>query len=184
VLNSTNIEQTLKQVVESYLQDVKSIEGSMLVKIKSDISGFPIEYPVVNYDANRLDQVINEALQPSIDASKADIHQQIASLIVCEVLEGTALLLGRSVGIIGAGATLSIKTLGVAVVASVIIDAFISYVWDWWKDPKGELAFKVNTKLDEANSFIKDKLKERMVEIANKRAVIRQNTILNLLSAQ
>ena len=69
-------------------------------------------------------------------------------------------------------------------VGALIIDAFISYVWDWWKDPKGELAFKVNTKLDEANSLIKDKLKERMVEVANKRSVIRKTAVQSLFHAE
>ena len=184
LLTSAKIEQTLKRVVESYLQEVKSIEGSMLVKIKADISEFPTEYPVADYDANRLEQIIDEALQPSIEASKSEIQQDLVSLVVCEVLEGAALILGRSAGIIGAGTTFSVETLGVTLVGALIIDAFISYVWDWWKDPKGELAFKVNTKLDEANSLIKDKLKERMVEVANKRSVIRKTAVQSLFHAE
>jgi hypothetical protein len=188
LLTSANIEQTLKRVVESYLQEVKSIEGSMLVKIKADVSGFPTEYPIADYDASRLERTFDEALQISLNSSKNEAHaaisREVVSFVVGEVLSGVATQLGVSAGILGAGTTLSVKTLGIGLVVAVIVDSFVSYVWDWWKDPQGELVTKVNTKLDEINSLIKTKLKEQMVEIANERTAVRQTAVLSILKSQ
>lgn len=188
LLNSANIEQTLKHVLESYLQDVKSIEGSMLVKIKADVSGFPAEYPVADYDASRLERILDEALQISLNSSKDEAHaaipREVVSIVVGEVLSGVAISYGVSKGILATGTIVSVKTLGVGLVVAVIVDSFVSYIWDYWKNPQGELASKINTQLDEINGLIKTKLKEQMVEIANERTAVRQTAVLSILKAQ
>jgi len=193
IFTPASVEQAVRQVVESYLREVKSIEGTMLVRIKADVSDFPAEYPIATLDKSRLEQIYGEAIQHAIDAAKNDAAAgaslEVVSIIVGEVLTQVAVELSVSAGILGAGAALSWETLGIGLVVGMIVDVIVSWVWDWWKDPKGELAAKVNTKLDEIHRLIVEGsqkvvgLRVRLREVARERTRVRETAVISVLKA-
>lgn len=194
VFTPEKVEKAVRQVVESYMREVKSIESAMLVQIKKDVSDFPNEYPLATFDKARLEQIYGDAIDHAIEATKqdavADVSLQAVSVIVGEVLTQVAVELGVSAGVIGTGAALSWETLGIGLVVGVIVDVLISWVWDWYANPKGELAAKVNTKLDDIHHLIVEGsqdvkgLRLRLRELSRERVRLRETAVLDMLTTQ
>jgi hypothetical protein len=40
-------------------------------------------------------------------------------------------------------------TFGISIVAGIVLDQIVSWVWDWYADPKGNLSKKLNETLDQ-----------------------------------
>jgi hypothetical protein len=98
-----------------------------------------------------------------------------------------AVRLGVSAGILGTGAASGWATLGIGVVVGLIVDQIVSWVWDWWADPRGNLAAELDKKLDEINRLIVDGsadvqgLRDRLKQFARERAAARRIAVLSLL---
>ncbi len=195
VFTPASVEHAISQVVESYFQEVKSIEGAMLVRIKADLSDFSTEYPIATFDKSRVEQLYGEALQNAINAAKNDatvdasllVTSEVLSTIVLGVLRQVAVELGVSAGILGTGAGAAVETLGIGLVVGLIVDAVVSSIWDWYADPKGELAAKVNAKVDDIHHLIVDGsktvkgLNSRLREIARERTRARETAVLSVM---
>jgi hypothetical protein len=197
IFTPATIEQAVDQIVKSYLQEVKSIEGTMLVRIKADVSDFPTEYPIATCDRKRLEEFYGAAIKQAIDAAKNDatvdvslsVSSEVLSTIVLGVLRQVAIELGVSAGILGAGAGSAVETFGIGLVVGVIVDAIVSWVWDWYADPKGELAAKLKTKLDDIHDLIVNGsktvngLRSRLREIARERTRVRETAVITVLKS-
>jgi hypothetical protein len=194
VFTPSQLEDAVKQVVSSYLAHVCSIEGKMLVNLRADVAEFPTAYPIGQLDETKLRATYDEALQQAIDATgkdlQANIGTELVSIITGEVLTQVALRLGVSAGILGTGAASSWATLGIGVVVGLIVDQIVSWVWDWWADPKGNLAAQLDTKLDEINRLIVDGsdnvqgLRAQLRQFGKERSVARSKAVLSVLQSQ
>ena len=193
VFTPAGVEHAVKQVVESYLREVKSIEGTMLVRVKADVADFPAEYPMGTLDNEQVEKLYAVAIRDAIDAAKSDAAAvaslEVVMFVVGEVLAKVAVELGVSAGILGTGTALSLETFGIAVLVGLIVDAIVSWIWDWWQDPKGELANAINAKLDEIHRLIVDDsqnvvgLRTRLRELARERARVRETAVFSVLKA-
>jgi hypothetical protein len=191
VFTPAKVEAVVKQVVDSYLRELKSIESTMLVRIRTDAADFPLAYPLGTLDRDRLDQIYALAIEQAVAMIKRDtassVSLEVVSIIVGEVLTQVAVELGVSAGVLGAGAALSWETFGIGLVVGIIVDAIITWVWDWYADPRGELAAQVNTKLDEVRRLIVDGsanvqgLRSRLKQLARERAEVREAAVLSIL---
>ncbi|MBS0209285.1 MAG: hypothetical protein JSS27_10045 [Planctomycetes bacterium] len=194
VFKPEQVETAVRQVVDSYLRELKSIESTMLVRIRTDAADFPLAYPVSTFDRQRLDEIYAQAIAQAIGHARRDAASgaslEVMSIIVGEVLAQVAVELGVSAGVLGTGAALSWETFGIGLVVGIIVDAVISWVWDWYADPRGELAAKVNAKLDEVRRLIVDGsdqvqgLRSRLKQLAAERAGVREAAVLSLLQTQ
>lgn len=194
ILKPRQIETAVQQVIRGYIKEVESIESQMLVRIQADVADFPVEYPVGAFDNDRLKETYDSAIRQAINATQDDAAAgaslEVVSLIVGEVLTQVAVEFGVSAGILGAGAVLSWETFGIGIVVGVIVDAIVSWVWNWYADPKGELAVKINRKLDDMHNLIVDGsknvtgLRARLRELARKRARVRETAVLAVLNSQ
>ena len=190
VFKPEQLEEAVKQVVKGYLTRVRSIEGRMLVELRIDAGDLPAS-SLLEQDDRQLQASYDSALAKAIEESGAkvqdDVAAGIASTVAGEVLTQVALRLGVRAGILGAGAASGALTLGVGLVVSVILDQIVSFVWDWFADPKGNLANEINRQLDEMNRLLVDGstdvkgLRERLRESARERAGIRKTIVLRLL---
>lgn len=188
------VEQAVQQVVSGYLRELRSIEGKMLVRVRADLSDFPSEYPIGTLDEQRLGKAYQQAITTAISAAKSDAAAgaslEVVSIIVGEVLTQAAVELGVSAGILGAGAALSWETFGIGLVVGIIVDVAVSWVWDWYADPKGELTARINSRLDDIQRLIMEGspqtqgLRGRLQELARERAQLRETAILNLLTTR
>lgn len=108
VFSPPQLEQTVKQAVNGYLARVKSIEGKMLVDLRTDVSDFPETYVLAKFDDKKLqtefDQAISRAIQATGTNLQGEAATQLGSIIVGEVFTQVALRVGVSAGILGTGA--------------------------------------------------------------------------------
>jgi hypothetical protein len=192
------LESVVSLAVSEYLADINSIESQMLVALRADLAGIPGESPIAKLDESQLQAKFDEAIQNAIASAsgqlKADVGTQLVSIIVGEVLTQVAIRLGASATILTTGAGSAWMTLGIGFVVGVIVDQVIAWVWDWWADPKGKLAGKIDVKLDEMCKLICEGesngeqkvagLRQRFQTLALERASVRERAILELLSTK
>lgn len=194
VFSVSSLESVVSLAVAEYLAEIRSIENQMLVALRADLAGIDGDLPLAKLDDSQLrskfDQAIENAIAAASGQLRADVGTQLVSLIVGEVLTQVAIRLGASAAILTAGGSSIWLTMGIGFVVGVIVDQIVSWVWDWWADPKGELARKIDLKLDEMCTLICDGgtgvqgLRERFQSIARERARLRETAILELLSGK
>lgn len=194
VFRPSQLEDAVKQVVASYVKHVESIEGLMLVRIRADVADFPSDYLIAQLDESRLQAIYEEALSKAVETTggslRTDIATEFVSSITGTVLVQVAVRLGVSAGVLGTGAASSWATVGVSLVVGLIVDEIISRVWEWYADPKGDLAAELNGRLDEINHLIVDGsegfqgLRERLREFAKNRSALRDRVVLKILQPQ
>jgi hypothetical protein len=86
------------------------------------------------------------------------------------------------------GAASGWVTLGIGAVVGLIVDQIVSWVWDWYADPKGSLSKELNGKIDQINKLIVDGsddvqgLRARLAKLAQDRAPLRSDATLRLLN--
>jgi len=190
VFKPEQLEEAVKQVVKGYLTRVRSIESRMLVELRVDAGDLPASL-LLQLDDRQLQASYDSALAKAIEESGAKVQEDvaagIASMVAGEVLRQVALRLGVRAWSLGAGAAAGTVTLGVSLVVAVIMDQIVSFVWDWYADPKGNLAVEINQKLDEMNRLLVNGstdvqgLRERLRESARAQAGIRKAIVLRLL---
>jgi hypothetical protein len=181
----------VEQVVSGYLDELRSIEGEMLVKVRADIADFSDTYLAAELDETHLraryEDALSEALAATGSGLRADVATQVVSLITGEVLTQVATRLGVSAGILGTGAASSWATFGIGLVVGIIVDQIVAWVWDWYADPTGTLAGQLGTRLDGVNRLIVDGsddvqgLRSRLEAYAEQRAAMRETALLAIL---
>jgi hypothetical protein len=65
-----------------------------------------------------------------------------------------AIRMGVSAGILSTGAASGWATLGVGLVAGVLIDQIVTRIWDWWSEPEAELSFQISKQLSLVHDLI------------------------------
>lgn len=194
IFRPVDLEHVVEQAVAGFLQQLDGIEGEMLVRLRTDMSDFPQAYPLEQIDRDVLKKSYNEAINVALEASGEDLTQATSELIVStvagEVLTVVALRVGVSAGILGAGGASGTVTLGVGVVVGLIVDQIVSFVWDWYADPKGSLAADLNGRLDDMSLLIvsgtdgQGGLKAELRQLAESRAKLRREALLKILKVQ
>ncbi len=185
------VEAAIKRVVAGYFREIASIENAMLVRIQTDMADFPALAPIAAIDPQAFEQRYREAVQHAISAARIDLASaaslEFVSLIVGEVLTQVAVELGVSAGILGVGTALSWQTLGIGAVVGIIVDALVSWVWNWYADPAGQLAARLNAKLADIERLIVEGsaqvtgLRSRLQALARERARLRETAILQIV---
>ena len=194
IFKLSQLKHVVEQVVASYLEHVKSIEGQMLVRIQADVADFPTTFPNFQVDEKKLKGLYGQALKRAMEATGIDLGKDIAielvSQIAGQVLTQVAVKLGVSAGVLGTGAASSWATVGIGVIVALIVDQIISWIWDWYADPKGDLAGQINRKLDDINRLIVEGsggnqgLRERLHQLSRERARVRKQAVFSLLQSE
>jgi hypothetical protein len=189
-----DLARAVEQVARSYGDSLSEIENRMLVKLHEDLSDLPAETLPEFADQPTLSAAYQEALERTAayigSDLTADVTKELVSLVAGEVLTQVAVRLGVSAGILGAGASTSWATLGAGLVVGLIVDQLVSWIWDWWADPRGNLATELNSKLDGLHALIVDGddqtpgLRTALGEFARRRAELRRAAVLDLLQIQ
>ena len=156
-------EETLAQAVElavvRFETQIQGIEKEMLVNLTETFPEVFSEASDSQYTGGQklseryfeaLNQVVAENRSHVSAGVKADLAGEIAGSLLGFVMRKLAV----SGGMLAAGAGGSAYTFGVSLVAAIIGDMVISWVWDWYADPAGEIARSVNTQLDEVEALL------------------------------
>jgi len=195
VFKPSELEDAVKQVVARYVKHVDSIEGKMLVSIRTDVANFPSAFIIAKIDESELRKKYDEALKEAIEAVEIDIGTEVVievvvATITAGILTQIAVRLGVSGTILGGGASGAGATFGISLIVGLIVDQIVSWVWDWYADPRGELATMLDGKLDEINRLIVGGsddvhgLRKRLREFATARASVRNKAVLAILQSQ
>ncbi len=191
VFTPEQFEKVIRQSVDGYLAELRSIESKMLVDLKADLDDFPADSVLRRFDATQwqesFDDAIAKATTAASDQIGSDVATQLVSIITGEVLAQVAVRLGVSSGILTTGAASGWATFGVGVAIGLVIDQLVTIAWDHWADPKGKLTKQLNMKIQEINILIRNGdsqvqgLRTRFRQIADQRAVLRGDAIIELL---
>jgi hypothetical protein len=185
------LRRAIEQAVRGYGDDLTAIENRMLVRISEDLNDLPAaELPEFAGHETLLaayEAALERAMERVGDDVTADVATQIVSLVAGEALTQVAARWGVSAGILGVGAGSSWATLGAGVVIGLIADQLVSWIWDWWADPRGSLAAELNEKLDDLHELIVDGgdqtggVRAALVQFAVRRAKLRRAAVLGML---
>jgi hypothetical protein len=183
--------RVLQHVTQGYVDALVGIENQMLVRIRQDVYDLPAAREPAFADAEALQSAYRDALDRALShvgsEVKADVASFMLSMVAQEVVTQAAVRLGVSAGILGVGAGSSWATFGVGLVVGLIVDQLISWIWDWWADPKGALAEELNSKLDHLHKLLIDGepgvpgLRSRLEQFAKERAVVRREAVMALV---
>ena len=186
--------RAIEQVARGYADDLTAIENRMLVKIREDLSDLPAAALPEFADLETLLAAYEAAMERAMERVggdvTADVATQIVSLVAGEVLTQVAVRLGVSAGILSVGAGSSWATFGAGLVIGLIVDQLVSWVWDWWADPRGSLAAELNDKFDELRDLIVEGddqtrgLRATLADFALRRANVRRAAVLGMVGGQ
>lgn len=194
VLKSTDLEKSIESSIQSFLMELRSIEGKMLVELRADIEDFPdvdwSQWSDEDLLRTKFDQAISNAIETSGQEFRGTIGSQMVSLIAGEVLTQVAVRMGVSAGILGAGAASGWATFGIGVVAGIVIDQVIANIWSYWSNPKEELSAQIVYQLDTIQILVCQGdeqtmgLKQHFQRVADERRGLRRDALLHMLHSE
>jgi len=192
LFTTEQLAQVVEQAIQNELDALTGIENQMLVRIRADLSDLPPHALPQLADQHQWAAAYEQALlagRERIGANlKSELSSEMVSLIAGEAMTVVAVRLGVSAGVLAVGAGSSLPTLGIGLVVGLIVDQIIAFVWDWWHDPRGELAAEVSRKLGDIRQSILDGddntlgLRGKLQQFARERAELRREAVLTLLN--
>lgn len=158
LFSSEELESAVRQAVKERLNQVRDIESQMLIGIRADIEGLPELAQIESLDASELElrfqQAIAQASQVVSQDLSSNIESQLISLVAGEVMAQVAIRMGVSAGILSTGAASGWATLGIGLVAGILVDQLVTRIWNWWSEPEVELQYQVSKQLSLVHDLI------------------------------
>ncbi|MCY3007355.1 MAG: hypothetical protein NTV29_15435 [Planctomycetota bacterium] len=158
IFSPEEIESAVRQAVGERLNEVRDIESQMLIAIRADIEGLPELDRIETHDASDLELRFQQAIAHASDVVSQDlssnIESQLVSLVAGEVMAQVAIRMGVSAGILSTGAASGWATLGIGLVAGILVDQLVTRIWGWWSEPEAELQYQVSKQLSLVHDLI------------------------------
>jgi hypothetical protein len=208
VISPWEIETAIKKCIEQSFKTIEDKESEMLVKMKKDApnnselkwnSDLDISVMHAHFKKIMTVTVITETKQ-SLNSVIGQgtgklIAVEISSVIAVKIFQAIAVKLATRGMLSGSAVVSAPFTAGASLIAGLIFDQLISYLWDWYADPKGELAKKINECLDqmcegaiegaeievEEKKIKQEGLRQVLKDINSARAKLRREATLQLL---
>jgi hypothetical protein len=164
VFSEADLTKAITQATEDYVRDVNAIENALLTKVRADIQDFPECAAILS--ATNSDELfrarfastvtqLSQSTQTDLQAGVGQlVGSEIAAVIAIQVGKAIATRLGVSAGIIGTGTVLGPETLGVSIIAGIVVDQAVSWVVGWFYDPTAEIEGKLRTQLEGLSTLI------------------------------
>ena len=191
VFRATDLQSTIEKCLNRFEQAIVSAESEMLVGLNADSPDFP-GCPKKQLDQSTLEHECKTIISRSQSATQSAVVDGVAQTIVAgitqRVLSQVAALLARTLGIYSIGAAVAPETLGASIVAAIVIDALIGWIWDWYADPRGNLIHELNRQIASIEAVLLDGtdgqggLKSEMLNYAKERQSVREEAVRNLLN--
>lgn len=161
VFKPEDLVEAIRKAVENFVaRDGEAVNNQFLLAIRGDV---PIEFLDYQGAPDRFEpeatKRINSSFVKSAEATYGDLGKDagtfaassVASAIAAQVLVriGTSIAVrfGLSAAILGAGAAASPFTLGLSLIAAVVIDLALGWLVNFFTDPAGKLAESVQEEL-------------------------------------
>lgn len=193
LLDPNEMQDVIKKSAQQYLEEITAEENRLLVKLSQDVFAMP--------EFASLHLISEEQMKRSFDAALADVSKElpkaigrdvgtfVASDIAATVLVGVVARLTVSGTIIGGGAAFSPESLGITLVAAVVIDYVVTKAWNMFSDPEKDIAKKVREQLYELRNQVlwgdgnkdDDGLLHELDQLSKARAKLRSSAIKHMI---
>lgn len=184
IFSGTELGHQIESAIAEFQRVQQDIENRALVDIGVDLeslklqTGRPpsqhtLQQRVLRLLEDAAGNVQGDLANEVLVAVSSDVAQQLVRLI--------ATRLGVSSAILGTGASTSWATFGLSMAASLLIDWVVTEIWDWWADPTGELAAKIDRQVYQLRYELLDGpqgLKKTLSAAAAKRNELRQQAVV------
>jgi len=194
LFSAEQLQHTIEHLVRALADDWAGIENQLLVRVEADLSNWPRPGLASRPDEKALIEAHDRAVVGSVDQIRASVSANLAadatSLVASEAVAWSALRMAASGGILGTGATGSWATLGISLVVGLAMDQIVSWLWDWWADPRGTLRTALNARLDRLKHDLiegdaaEPGLRHGLQRAARERASLRRAAVLEGLRRQ
>lgn len=197
VFSEAELGQTVSGAAEDYVRDILAIENALLVKIRADLKDMPecaAALPDLKTEAafhERFAKVVGGLSDKAGTDAKVDVGRlvgsEIAAAIAIRVGIAVASRLGASTAILGTGAAAGAETLGVSIVAGMIVDQIASWVIGWYYKPEVEIGKKLSAELDGLSTLIVSGdektrgLKQELGALAVRRKLVREAALREMI---
>lgn len=196
VLDPKAIDITLKKIVELQIKSIKDVESQFMVKIQQDSANYPNINNITKFDSDTIKVLFEEAIKEAAGSATGDVAADIGKMIGGQVASAIAVSVAMAIGakmvstgvIAGVAVPSSGYTLGASIVVGIVLDQFISWVWDWYANPKGDLTKKLNNTLDQMSEAAIEGaggnpgLRKKLMELNSNRASLRRTATLKILT--
>lgn len=184
VVSSRKLGQQLEAVIAEFQRTQQDIENRVLIDIGADLESLKLQTsPPPSQEELR--QRVQRMLEQSVRNVRNDLVADVVLVVVSgelapQLLRTIAIRLGISSTVLGAGASASWATFGASAVVGLLVDWIITKIWDWWADPTGDLAAKIDRQVDQLRFELLDGpqgLKQTFVAAAMARSKLRQEAV-------
>ncbi|MCR5164372.1 MAG: hypothetical protein K6C40_10175 [Thermoguttaceae bacterium] len=191
IFSPSDLENVLQDILALYLKDVESIENEMLVNIQQDVPDLPSSSIMRTTPPESLNSIFQTMLVQTAKSTHSDVARcvgrEAVSFIAGEILGELAVQMAASAGILTAGGSSAAMTFGIGLIAAVIVDQVVTWIWDWYADPKGEVADAICAQIDNMERLIiqgdgkTPGFREQLLKINQERTEIRKKTIEKMI---
>ena len=197
VFSEAELSQAVMGATENFVRDIEAIENALLVKIRADLQDTPecaAVLPDLKTDALFQSRFAKTTISLSGTASadlKVNIGRllgsEIAAVIAIRVGTAVATRLGVSAAILGTGAAAGPETLGVTVIAGILVDQIAGWVIGWFYDPESEISKTLSAELKNLATLIvvgdeKTRgLKAELTQLSEQRKELRNNALQEMI---
>ncbi len=198
VFSGDDIKREVDAAIKGFIIDLEDIESAMLVDLRVDLADGPKQdLPAhlrsdeafkTEYERFRVQAVKKLNANMSVTIARETglfVASDLAAQVGLRVVRFVAAELGVEAGILGAGAASSVATLGIGLIAAVILDAVLDAVFRAaGYDPAGEIAGKVKASISNVQKVMidgKGGLRHEMQKLNTARAALRQEIVNNLI---
>jgi hypothetical protein len=186
IFTANQLEAVIRQSLAGYDQQMQAIENQMLARILADLDNLPPSASHV-IDKSILEAAYQRALRAAQQRAQAEvpgmIGKEVATLLAADLAASAAVRLGIAAGWIKSGAFISWRAVAIGLVAVVVVDQLMSWLWRHWRDPEGSIVAALQTKLDELHRTLlegsseEEALRSQLVRLARTRAQVRRQAV-------
>lgn len=188
IFDQAELERLLQQCTTAYVQELNSIDGEMLVRLRADLATLPAGTVPALFDSEMIQANYRESLQRAIAASQSDllaeVGREVVSDVVGNVITAAVVKLGVSSGILGTSAASGVATAGLGLAIGFGIDLVITEI----TDPVGKLTVEMDGRLRTLKEAILNGTSEspglipRLRAFSQTRGIARRDAVQELLS--
>ena len=158
VFTAEHLDQAVKYAVQAYLTHLENVDAMLLVNLRTDLANIPSNGFSSGMDPRVIEQSLSRAINEAVRGVEAEfpgaIGREIVSIVAGDIVMVAGTKLATSAGILSAGVSGGWVSAGGTLVLSVIIDFFVSWAYDKFVDPAGELARKLDGTLTQLEQII------------------------------
>ena len=197
VFSEVDLAKQITRASEDYVRDVNAIENALLTKVRADIQDFPECAAILS--AINTDELFRErfaAMTKQLSQSvQTDVQVDVGMWVGGEIVEFVAIQVGKAIaarlgvsaGIVGTGTVMAPETLGVSLIAAVVVDQLIGWVVGYFHDPVAEIESKLQKQLKKLSTLIVNGdaktrgLVQEFTTLAEQRKVIREGALQQMI---